>query len=383
VGSGGTAHADVIAAGASGFMTGADKTKLNGIEAAADVTDAGNVGQAVFGSSPKTTPVDADTVAMTDSGASNSLIKVLWSNIKATLKTYFDTLYAASANGVTNGDTHDHVGGDGGQIAYGSLSGTPSLGTAAPLNVPVAGDAAAGEVVKGNDSRLTNTRTPVAHKTSHEPGGGDAMAVDAAAATGSLRTLGTGALQATAGNDSRLSNSRTPTAHASTHATGQSDAITPANIGAAVSAAGVPVGGSTDQILAKNSGTDRDLKWATPAVVEKKFTFILHIGEPATVGLNKTNAIIVPSACTVQKAFAYAKIGPTGTALIFDINKNGTSLWASTQANRIQIAASAVSGTQTSFDTTALAEGDVLTIDIDQIGSTIAGQDITVTLKCS
>lgn len=31
VGSGGTAHADVIAGGASGFMTGADKTKLNGI----------------------------------------------------------------------------------------------------------------------------------------------------------------------------------------------------------------------------------------------------------------------------------------------------------------------------------------------------------------
>lgn len=35
VGSGGTAHADVIAAGASGFMSGADKTKLNGIAAGA------------------------------------------------------------------------------------------------------------------------------------------------------------------------------------------------------------------------------------------------------------------------------------------------------------------------------------------------------------
>jgi len=32
---GGTAHADVVAAGASGFMTGADKTKLNGIAAGA------------------------------------------------------------------------------------------------------------------------------------------------------------------------------------------------------------------------------------------------------------------------------------------------------------------------------------------------------------
>ena len=47
--------------------------------------------------------------------------------------------------------------------AYADLSGRPSLGTAAPLNVPATGDAASGEVVKGNDSRLTNARTPTAH----------------------------------------------------------------------------------------------------------------------------------------------------------------------------------------------------------------------------
>ena len=38
------------------------------------------------------------------------------------------------------------------------------------------------------------------HATAHQPGGGDAMTVDAAAATGSLRTLGTGAAQAATGN---------------------------------------------------------------------------------------------------------------------------------------------------------------------------------------
>lgn len=42
VGTGGAAHANVVAAGASGFMTGADKTKLNGIATAAtaNATDA-------------------------------------------------------------------------------------------------------------------------------------------------------------------------------------------------------------------------------------------------------------------------------------------------------------------------------------------------------
>jgi hypothetical protein len=46
------------------------------------------------------------------------------------------------------------------------------------------------------------------------------VTADAIAATSSLRKLGTGATDACAGDDSRLSNNRTPTAHASSHATG-------------------------------------------------------------------------------------------------------------------------------------------------------------------
>lgn len=75
-------------------------------------------------------------------------------------------------------------------------------------------------VVLSTDPALTNARTPTAHHATHEPGGTDAMAVDAVAATGSLRTLGTGAQQAAAGNDSRLSDSRAPTGSASGDLTG-------------------------------------------------------------------------------------------------------------------------------------------------------------------
>ena len=46
-----------------------------------------------------------------------------------TAATTASTDYAVAAKGVTNGDSHDHSGGDGAQIAYSSLSGTPSLGT--------------------------------------------------------------------------------------------------------------------------------------------------------------------------------------------------------------------------------------------------------------
>ena len=47
--------------------------------------------------------------------------------------------------------------------AYADLTGKPTLGTAAPLNVAASGDAASGEVVKGSDSRLTDARTPTTH----------------------------------------------------------------------------------------------------------------------------------------------------------------------------------------------------------------------------
>jgi len=46
---------------------------------------------------------------------------------------------------------------------YTDVTGTPTLGTASPLNVAAAGNAAVGEVVKGNDTRLTDARAPTAH----------------------------------------------------------------------------------------------------------------------------------------------------------------------------------------------------------------------------
>lgn len=60
----------------------------------------------------------------------------------------------------------------------------------------------------GNDARLSDARTPTAHASSHNSGGSDALAIDAAAGTGSLRTLGTSSTSAAAGNDSRLTNAR-------------------------------------------------------------------------------------------------------------------------------------------------------------------------------
>lgn len=56
------------------------------------------------------------------------------------------TDFAPAAKGVTNGDAHNHSGGDGNQIAYSSLSGLPTLGTAAAQNVDAFATGAEGDL---------------------------------------------------------------------------------------------------------------------------------------------------------------------------------------------------------------------------------------------
>ncbi|CAB4144107.1 hypothetical protein UFOVP464_20 [uncultured Caudovirales phage] len=100
-----------------------------------------------------------------------------------------------------------------------------AVSTHASVSTSVHGITNTANLVYTGDSRLTDARTPTAHASSHNAGGSDALAIDAAAGTGSLRTLGTSSTSAAAGNDARLSDARTPTAHASSHNSGGSDAL--------------------------------------------------------------------------------------------------------------------------------------------------------------
>ena len=52
------------------------------------------VGAKLSPSNSKVTPIDTDTILLSDSADSSIFKKLTWENIKATLKAYFDTLYA-------------------------------------------------------------------------------------------------------------------------------------------------------------------------------------------------------------------------------------------------------------------------------------------------
>jgi hypothetical protein len=80
---------------------------------------------------------------------------------------------------------------------------------------------------------------------------------------------------------------------------------------------------------------------------------------------------------TIVSARASVDTAPTGASLIVDVNKGGSTI----MTTRPTIAVSTNTNKSTSIATTSWADGEYLTVDVDQVGSTVAGSDLTVTVE--
>ena len=81
---------------------------------------------------------------------------------------------------------------------------------------------------------------------------------------------------------------------------------------------------------------------------------------------------------TIVGIRASAGTAPAGASILVDVNVNGTTIFT-TQANRPAIAAATnTSGRVTNMDVVTVANGQYVTVDVDQVGSTTAGSDLTV-----
>jgi hypothetical protein len=96
-----------------------------------------------------------------------------------------------------------------------------------------------------------------------------------------------------------------------------------------------------------------------------------HMGDIEV--LSGTLFLYLDGAYTVVTARAYLTTAPVGADAIVVLNKNGSA------ANTITIA----DGDNTAVDTTATTfdPGDLITVDITQVGSTTPGADLTVLLR--
>lgn len=90
-------------------------------------------------------------------------------------------------------------------------------------------------------------------------------------------------------------------------------------------------------------------------------------------GANKAQFPPATRAFTINEVLVQVAGDGTQAAgeLTFDINKNGTSIWNTTQANRLKLAASTIRGTQTSFDTTSVSKYDNFSLDVDVTDTTV------------
>ncbi len=97
------------------------------------------------------------------------------------------------------------------------------------VSIPSSGNATSGQLVKGNDTRLTDARAPLTHTHPNTDVTGLGTAALLSVPSSGDATSG----QVVKGNDTRLTNSRAPSVHASTHSVAGTDPLTPGTIGAA------------------------------------------------------------------------------------------------------------------------------------------------------
>lgn len=197
----GHAHADATTS-AAGFMSAADKTKLDGVATNANnyshPTGDGNLHVPATGTT-------SNGKVLTAGATAGSLSWVAPLALGSTAGTALGTAAAGTATTAARSD-HVHpvqtsVSGNAGtatkletartingvsfdgsaniDISYTGLTNKPTLGTAAAKDIPATGNASNAQVVMGSDTRLSDARTPTTHSHAISDVTGLQTAIDA------------------------------------------------------------------------------------------------------------------------------------------------------------------------------------------------------------
>jgi hypothetical protein len=130
---------------------------------------------------------------------------------------------------------------------------------------------------------------------------------------------------------------------------------------------------AADKILIEDSEDTNAKKYITAGSIVNQAAGAadpsFYVDGYLAVGTNVGGVYIAPRTLGIQAVYIYCKTPGTAGSTIVDINKNGTTIFT-TQANRPTLAYDDANGwAKGTPDVTALVEGDILTIDIDQIAT--------------
>lgn len=266
-----------------------------------------------------------------------------------------------TSTGGSNGQVLTKNSGVGGGLEWTSAAGSPDATTSSKGIVQLAGDlagTAASPTVPGLASKA-NTSTTVSAGTGLT-GGGD-LSTNRTLSANFGTTSGTIAQ----GDDSRITGAEQTTNKGAANGYASLDSSTKVPI------AQVPTGTTGSTVALGNH---------THTLTFSLTSFFKTGTLTVTTG---TQRLPIDGTYTIVGTRLAVGTAPTGASLIIDVNKNGTTIYT-TQANRPTIAAAAnAGGPGATPDVTTLAAGDYLTVDIDQIGSSVAGADLTVSVIVS
>lgn len=126
---------------------------------------------------------------------------------------------------------------------------------------------------------------------------------------------------------------------------------------------------------------------STPVVESKYISF--YVDGELTVGTDVSNTP-APSDMTITEVFISSDVAPTGADLIIDINVSTltdgvygspVSIYT-TQANRPTLVIGKNGAIATLPDVVAISKYQKISVDIDQVGSTLAGENLSVMITC-
>jgi hypothetical protein len=132
--------------------------------------------------------------------------------------------------------------------------------------------------------------------------------------------------------------------------------------------------GANGRHLEADSTETTGIKWvAVPHTIT--------LGVIGTLATGSQGARVhAPWAGTITNVTATCGTAPTGASVIVDVNLGGTTIFT-TQGNRPTIAATENDDLTSAPDVTAFSANDVFTIDVDAVGSTVAGANLVVQVR--
>jgi hypothetical protein len=146
----------------------------------------------------------------------------------------------------------------------------------------------------------------------------------------------------------------------------------------------VPLSSTAPAALAATAaaGSSTDAARADHTHQRDTDVIVIPVGDESTALTTGTNKVRfrMPYAATLLSVRANVNTAPTGSTLIVDINEAGTSVLSTKLSIDASETSSTTAATAAVISDSSLADDAEISIDIDQIGSTVAGAGLKVSL---